>query len=75
MMGKYSYNGFATLLNIKYTEFKFIGFHCIIHIEALCAKFGCDVLDNLVLQVTKLINFIRKRYLLYSELVKFFRRN
>ena len=69
MMGKY--NGFVTLLNMKYPEFKFLGFYCIIHIEALCAKIGCDALDDLVLQVTKLIYFVKKRYLLHREFVKF----
>ena len=51
------YNGSFTLLNIKYFEFKFINFNCIINIEAICAKVRCDALDHFILHVTKLINF------------------
>ena len=65
------YNGFVTLLNIKYPKFKYIGFYCIIYIGAVCAKCKCNALDKLILQKTKLINFIKKQYLLYCKLVKF----
>jgi hypothetical protein len=40
-----------------------IGFHCIIHQEALCAKDGLMQYENILKLVTKIVNFINARAL------------
>ncbi len=40
-----------------------IGFHCIIHQEALCAKSGLKELEDVMETVTKVVNFISARAL------------
>lgn len=37
-----------------------VPFHCIIHQEVLCAKSGFSKLNNILLVVTKIVNFYRK---------------
>jgi hypothetical protein len=49
--------GFVTLFT-KYVGHPPIGFHCIVHEEALCAKAGLKKLEEVMKIVTKIVNFI-----------------
>lgn len=49
-------NGFINLFT-KHIGHSILGFHCIIHQQALCAKPGLKILDDMSF-VTKLVNFI-----------------
>jgi hypothetical protein len=54
--------GFVNLLSKKIGH-PLIGFHCIIHQEALCAKDGLMQYENILKLVTKIVNFINARAL------------
>ena len=45
--------------------------HCIIHTESLAAKDGTDRLNEIVKDVTKIINFIKGRALIHREFNSF----
>lgn len=54
--------GFVNLFSKKIGH-PLIGFHCIIHQEALCAKDGLLQYENILKLVTKIVNFINARAL------------
>jgi hypothetical protein len=54
--------GFVTLFS-KRIDHPLIGFHCLIHQEALCAKDGLMQYANILKLVTKIVNFINARAL------------
>lgn len=60
MLGKEA--GFANLFT-KHVRHPLIGFHCIIHEEALCAKAGLKKLQEVMQTVTKVVNYISARAL------------
>jgi len=54
--------GFAQFF-VKETKRQVIQFHCIIHQEALCAKESSKKIDNVIREVTKMVNYITARAL------------
>ncbi|XP_013358565.1 PREDICTED: general transcription factor II-I repeat domain-containing protein 2A-like isoform X1 [Chinchilla lanigera] len=46
---------------VKETKHPVIQFHCIIHQEALCAREGSKKLDDILRDVTKMVNYIMAR--------------
>ncbi|XP_042206826.1 general transcription factor II-I repeat domain-containing protein 2A-like isoform X1 [Homarus americanus] len=60
MIGKEA--GFVNLF-AKHVGHPLIGFHCIIHEEALCAKAGLRELQEVMQTVTKVVNYISARAL------------
>lgn len=66
-------NGFIACLK-QNTELHcehLMGLHCIIHVEALCAKFGSAKLKTLLCEVTQIINYIRGRALVHRQFRSF----
>ena len=62
--------GFVSLFR-KEVGHAVIGFHCIIHEEALCAKAGLKELQEVMQIVTKVVNYISARTL-HKRNFKFF---
>ena len=54
--------GFINLFT-KVVGHSLLGFHCIVHQEALCAKTGLKELEEVMKVVTKVVNFIAARVL------------
>lgn len=44
-----------------------VGFHCIIHQKALCAKDGLMQYENILKLVTKIVNFIKVHALIKRQ--------
>jgi hypothetical protein len=66
MIGKKS--GFKALLNPSNEKCsKLLNLHCIIHLETLCAKKFLSMFNNVITDVSKIINYIRGRSLLHRE--------
>jgi len=60
MVGKHNY--FIKLVSYEISH-HIINFHCIIHLEALCAKDSMKSLQKVMETVTKIVNFITSRAL------------
>lgn len=48
---------------VKEAKHPVIQFHCLIHQEALCARDSCKILDDVLKDVTKMVNYIMARAL------------
>ena len=67
--------GVITLLRNSGESLKnLLGLHCIIHIESLCAKMGLSKLNDTILSVSKIINYIRSRALVHRQFKNFLER-
>jgi hypothetical protein len=67
MVGKH--NGFIKLFSNEISH-PIINFHCIIHQEALCAKYSMKSLQKVMETVTKIVNFITSRALNNRQFAK-----
>lgn len=52
---------------VKEAKHPVIQFHCIIHQEALCAKESSKILDDILKDVTKMVNYIMARALNFRQ--------
>ena len=65
-------DGFINLLRKSNSKCKnLIGYHCIIHTESLAAKDNTDRLNEILKDVSKIINFIKGRALIHREFNSF----
>ena len=52
---------------VKEAKHPVILFHCLIHQEALCARDSCKILDDVLKDVTKMVNYIMTRALNFRQ--------
>lgn len=64
-------SGFLALQKKSDPTCAYLPFHCILHQDALCAKYGTEQLSDIITQITGIINFIKARALLHREFMNF----